>query len=418
MLALSLIAVIAGAILVPVIALHVWYAIGLSRVFATHGGEPWRAWIPLVNEAELFRLGRLDPVRAVLLVIPGVSIYGLVLKATAAHRLGETAGRGAGTTALAVIFPPLWATTLSVRPRTDAAPAGEIAPERTVAPSETASGPISTVPGTPAAAVATAGRRRSTAVVAEPIAVPVLPGPVDIGEEPFEQTSLHPSRRRSAAAPVPAEAPAPATPVPAAAPAPVASVPAAAPAPATHDPVAAPAPAAAPASVSAAPPSVAQQPVAPPSAESGFDRVAETTDSTAPPLEAGESAPAAALDELEQTARPRSRRRGEWTLTLPDGSPVSLTRRTVILGRKPSGAEETVQYVAVADATRTMSKQHARLDWAVTGWSVTDLDSTNGVTLIHDDGRVERVAGGATAVATSRFRLGDASLELRPAPAV
>ncbi|YAF74739.1 DUF5684 domain-containing protein [Sphingomonas sp. G5] len=199
MLVLSLIAAIACAILVPVIALHVWYAIGLSRVFATHGGEPWRAWIPLVNEAELFRLGRLDPVRAVLLVVPGVNIYGLVLKATAAHRIGQTAGRGAGTTALAVIFPPVWATILSARPRTDAAPAGDVADERPIVLSETASGPITTIPGASAAEVATAGRRRSTAVVAEPVAVPVLPGPVDIDED-FEHTSIHPSRRRSVAA--------------------------------------------------------------------------------------------------------------------------------------------------------------------------------------------------------------------------
>lgn len=467
MLVLSLIAGIAGPILVPVIALHVWYAIGLSRVFATHGGEPWRAWIPLVNEAELFRLGRLDPVRAVLLVVPGVNIYGLVLKATAAHRLGQTAGRGAGTTALAVIFPPVWATILSARPRTDAAPAGDVADESPVVLSETASGPITTIPGASAAEVATAGRRRSTAIAAEPVAVPVLPGPVDIDDD-LEHTSLHPSRRAAAEAAArdaadsgavpagpqaPATAPggepsltrAPATPIAAAAldtgaagVAPPAASRGSAPTTASAEvaqgaPAETPAPAqdAAPASTAAVPAApVAASPVPPAQAgqrassapdttpavdDTGFDRVGETTDATAAPRTDGDAAPAAPIDELTQTARPRSRRRGEWTLTLPDGTLIALTSRTVILGRKPGSGEDAVQYVAVADDTRTMSKQHARLEWTVTGWSITDLDSTNGVTLIHDDGRTERVGGGTTAIATSRFRLGDAHLELRPA---
>jgi len=466
MLVLSLIAAIAGAILVPVIALHVWYAIGLSRVFATHGGEPWRAWIPLVNEAELFRLGRLDPVRAVLLVVPGVNIYGLVLKATAAHRLGQTAGRGAGTTALAVIFPPVWATILSARPRTDAAPAGEVADETPIVLSETASGPITTIPGASAAEVATAGRRRSTAVAAEPVAVPVLPGPVDIDDD-FEHTSLHPSRRAAAeaavldaaesgAVPAGAQAPtaapggeppltrAPATPIAAAAldtgaagVAPPAASRASAPAASASAEKGAPTVTAAaeqnavPAPTVAAPSSPAAAPVAPPAEagqrassapdptpavdDTGFDRVGETTDATAAPGTDGDAAPAAPIDELTQTARPRSRRRGEWTLALPDGNQIALTSRTVILGRKPGSGEDAVQYVAVADDTRTMSKQHARLEWTVTGWSISDLDSTNGVTLIHDDGRTERVGGGATAIATSRFRLGDAHIELRPA---
>jgi len=149
--------------------------------------------------------------------------------------------------------------------------------------------------------------------------------------------------------------------------------------------------------------------------DTGVDRVGETTDATAAPRTDGDAAPAAPIDELTQTARPRSRRRGEWTLALPDGNQVALTSRTVILGRKPGSGEDAAQYVAVADDTRTMSKQHARLEWSVTGWSITDLDSTNGVTLIHDDGRTERVGGGATAIATSRFRLGDANIELRPA---
>ncbi len=123
MLVLSLIAAIAAALLAPALALHVWYAIGLSRVLETRGAERWRAWVPLVNDAEIFRLGGIDPVRAVLLVVPVVNIYALVLKARAAHRLGTAVGRGAGTTALALLLPPVWAQVLAAPERaTDAEP--------------------------------------------------------------------------------------------------------------------------------------------------------------------------------------------------------------------------------------------------------------------------------------------------------
>ncbi|PTT17591.1 hypothetical protein DBR36_10495, partial [Microbacterium sp. HMWF026] len=145
------------------------------------------------------------------------------------------------------------------------------------------------------------------------------------------------------------------------------------------------------------------------------DRVDETTDSTDTTAGAGAGESAAPVEEQTQTVRPRSRRRGEWTLDLPDGTRVPLTSRAVLLGRKPVASDESVQAVPIADHTRTVSKQHARLEWTVTGWTVTDLESTNGVTLVHDDGRTERIAAGSTAIAPGRFRLGDAHLELRPA---
>lgn len=390
--ALSLIAATAGAVLVIALVLHVWYAIGLSRVLAAHGGEPWRAWVPLVNEAEVFRLGRIDPVRAVLLVVPFVNVYGLVLKARAAHRLGEGSGRGAGTTALAVLLPPAWAMVLARDPKApDAAPPAPreiVGVESVAAEAGEVDGPIAAVPGVPTApatagpaapVAATAGGRRAVATSAEPFAPPVLPGPREIGagddpdaSSPAPDAVVSASRAEASVAPTPD-----------------AGIPA-----------------------SRAEASVA--PVAVDVAEGIDGRVSETTDATAE-RSAGRTDVADPLDESTQTARPRSRRRGDWTLGLPDGEMVSLTRRTVVLGRKPSNADDMTQYVAVVDETRTMSKEHARLDWTVTGWTLTDLDSTNGVTLVHDDGRLERLPGGGTASVPSRFRLGDASLELRPA---
>lgn len=423
--ALSLIAVTAGAVLVLALVLHVWYAIGLSRVFAGRGGEPWRAWIPLLNEAEIFRLGRQDPVRAVLLLVPGVNVYGLVLKARAAHRLGEPTGRGAGTTALALVFPPVWAGVLAAGEKTPDAvdhatdddaevvtvAEGEPAPitavpgaEATVGEASTAaaSATTSATPSSASAATtdppppaAAAGGRRARSATQETPSIPVLPGPVLIGEVPAEETTVAPSGTAPLDDGEVAEVPdaVPSVEVPSSAP--VAEVPAVAAGAETPTIAAAGAPAA---------------------EGEELGRVAETTDSTAQRPDEQSSAAASPIEEMTQTARPRSRRRGEWSLRLPGGELVALESRTVVLGRRPSVDDEGVQYVTVTDDTRTMSKRHARLDWTVTGWTITDLESTNGVTLVHDDGRTEKLSAGGTAIVPSRFRLGDAQVELRPEP--
>ncbi|WP_295839358.1 FHA domain-containing protein [uncultured Microbacterium sp.] len=472
MLVLSLIAAIAGALLVPAVALHIWYAIGLARVFDARGVETWRAWVPVVNDAEIFRLGRIDPVRAVLLLVPFVNVYALVLKARAAHRIGTASGRGAGTTALAVLFPPVWSTLLASGGKArDAASPEPTAPSPVEAPvSAEPAGPIAAVPGVAAAA---AGSRSAAPEPEAPAVIPTLPGPVEIAPE-LEHTSLRRSARAAddvppsasapgvsaAGSPAPAaasdsapslaaaSAPASASPEPApgsavadapapasaaaSAPAPVASTPATSGSEVPSDATAGPAragaleaadPAAPDATIARAPGSEsaagvsASAPADPPSAITAtptFERVEETTDVTDAPSTDAADAAAAPVDEQTQL-RPRSRRRGEWTLGLPDGRQVPLTSRTVVLGRKPAASDESVQAIAVVDSTRTVSKQHARLDWTVTGWTVTDLDSTNGVTLVLDDGRAERIGAGGTAPVPVRFRLGDAHLELRPA---
>lgn len=451
--ALSLIAVPAGAGLVVALALHVWYALGLSRVFVAQGVESWRAWVPLINEAEVLRLGRIDPVRAVLFVVPFVNVYALVLKATAAHRLGAPAGRGAGTTALAVVFPPVWAAVLARTPEAVDDAAGQAAPSvaSTVEPGATAAvassaassvapeggaekaspnaQPISSIPGAspePPPPAAAAGGRRTSVEVAEPVVIPVLPGPREIGGA-TEKAAAGAARAVAAPSDAVSDA-APDFPMtraargtgasrrlgPSSEAAPDAAVKETARgtgASRRRGAEAEAAPLGRPVESTAA---AAARPV-PPAGGSVSGRVSETTDATAErSAEHTSGAPAAPLDESTQTARPRSRRRGEWTLDLPDGRSVALTSRAVVLGRKPSNADESAQYIAVIDDTRTMSKEHARLEWTVTGWTVTDLDSTNGVALVHDDGRTERVPTGGAAVVPSRFRLGDAELRLRP----
>lgn len=111
-----------------------------------------------------------------------------------------------------------------------------------------------------------------------------------------------------------------------------------------------------------------------------------------------------------------SRRRTDWMLTPPVGAAIAVTADVLILGRRPSfdPTHPEAQLVPLADDTRTVSKTHARLERRDDTWVIIDLDSTNGVILLGQNGtEVDAVPGRAEAV-TERFLLGDAELTLSP----
>lgn len=308
-------------------AFHVWYAFGLSRVFRANDTDPWRAWVPLMNEAELFRLGRVDPAKAALFLVPVVNVYALVLKIIAVHRVNVDAGRGAGSTALAVLLPPVWATVLG-----------------------------GARPATPIAAPVPADRPAPVFAVAPPVAAPP-----------------------AAIAPPPAAAPAPVLPAPGIAPAPAPGV----------------VPAPAPAPAVAVPPS----PVPPPAAAAPAPAAPVTPPLTRRARRDADDGPAASAPV-------------GFTLTLPSGQSVPVAASVVVLGRNPRADEAGVQYVAVSDEGRSVSKQHARLVWTGVHWTITDLGSTNGVSLVDPSGAESALEPHTTAVVGPRFVLGDAAVAL------
>lgn len=193
------VAIMLAAALVMIAVWHLWYAWALAQVLAAHETPTWRAWVPVLNEAEVLRLGRVDPVKVALLFVPLVAVYPLVLKALAAHRIGARYGRGAGTTVLAVLLPPVWATSLA-----GAAPA----PERASAADDDEE-PVLLVAPTPAPLRAPAAPP-APALPSAPAApsAPAPPAPAVVDEVPGLRR-----RRRPAADPVDtASAPAPALP--------------------------------------------------------------------------------------------------------------------------------------------------------------------------------------------------------------
>lgn len=372
------VAVLAAVLLLALVILaawHIWYALALSRVFAARETESWRAWVPVMNEAELLRLGGQDPAKAALFLVPLVNLYAIVLKAIAAYRIGRDAERPGGLVALAVILPPLWATLLAAPGR--AVPA--VAATRTDADAATG-GWTAAAPATPFAAPPAPAFPASAAPSAFP--APATPMPPVFPAAP-------------AAFPTPpAAAPVPAAPTPAAFPTPAAPAPAAFPS--------------TPGTTPAAPAAAVPEPAAP---------------QAVAPAASAASAPATSDVPLTRRQAAELRRDGVddatalvrapagWQLVLPTGQTIDLSERIVVLGRNPR-PEQGAQIVAVDDSTKTVSKRHARLEWTGHAWTITDLGSTNGVTL--RDGAAERLlAAEQPAPATEVFLLGDAALSLR-----
>lgn len=94
-----------------------------------------------------------------------------------------------------------------------------------------------------------------------------------------------------------------------------------------------------------------------------------------------------------------------WVLVTDDGGRHALDASVVVLGRRPAGEEPGVQYLAVPDTSRTLSKQHACLTRDGDSWTVTDLSSTNGV-FVERDGVERRLEPGETVAVTGRIVLG------------
>jgi len=124
-----------------------------------------------------------------------------------------------------------------------------------------------------------------------------------------------------------------------------------------------------------------------------------------------EAEAAEAVDEHTVFARRRMVTR--HYLTVGDQR-FELTGDEVILGRNSDADAERpdAQVLAVPDETRTISKRHALLRRTGDDWTITDLGSTNGVTLVAEDGTEHNVAAQVETPATPKFHLGDVELGL------
>lgn len=98
-----------------------------------------------------------------------------------------------------------------------------------------------------------------------------------------------------------------------------------------------------------------------------------------------------------------------WRLVLADGAQVPV-ERALIVGRNPAAFEQWpgAALLAVADTTQSVSKTHAAFEVDDSGLWVHDLNSTNGVWVVHGEDVTEVAPGRRVNVpAGSSVELGD-----------
>ena len=351
--------------------LYVWSSLATAKLFVKLGEPAWKGWVPIVNTITLLVRGGYSGVWVVALFFPIVQIAGLVVFCFALHRISVQFGKGAGFTVLAILVYPVWATILGFGA---ARPGAAVAEPAAAA----AAWPVPAAPVAPAA----------------PVHRVPPPSPPSSWPTPPVESPLLPV--------------APPT-------SPVAS-----PLPPVAGPVEAP-PAPAPPA-----PQVWAPPVAP-SLTTPIGPLDATMHTGSSPLEAT-PVPAAAhvnapvpaadaddLDDLDKTVI-SSRRAPVWLLLPEAGTPIRLTASSALLGRNPRAvaAAPDAQLVSVPDISKTMSKTHALLVLVDGAWTITDLDSTNGVLLVGADGVETEVVPGTATPLTETFLLGELTLTLLP----
>jgi hypothetical protein len=132
-----------------------------------------------------------------------------------------------------------------------------------------------------------------------------------------------------------------------------------------------------------------------------------------------EPAPAPPVDAVAEDTRLASASHSapnSWTLLLPDGTRVPLTR-ALLVGRDPAGIPDRpdAELLALADPGKTVSKTHALLEPTPDGVRVRELHSTNGAAVDTAEARRVLTAGGeltaplGSTILLGSFRIGVAA---------
>ncbi|UTX53286.1 FHA domain-containing protein [Leucobacter aridicollis] len=117
------------------------------------------------------------------------------------------------------------------------------------------------------------------------------------------------------------------------------------------------------------------------------------------------------VEDMDNTVMVSRSAETNCVLVLPDGSEYPLSTDTIV-GRRPE-ASLHVQTLALPDATKTLSRTHARVWFDGTQWCVEDLGSVNGVSVLAEDNtEVVLEPGVATPLMSPRFKLGTLEVSL------
>jgi hypothetical protein len=104
--------VVAVALVALALGWHAWLARSLSVVLSRFERASWRAWVPVLNEAEILRCGGLTGWWAAASLVPVAGLLALVPKARAVRRINGLYGLGIRYLVLGLLLPPVWASEL------------------------------------------------------------------------------------------------------------------------------------------------------------------------------------------------------------------------------------------------------------------------------------------------------------------
>ncbi|MGN7189669.1 FHA domain-containing protein [Curtobacterium sp. MCBA15_004] len=116
-------------------------------------------------------------------------------------------------------------------------------------------------------------------------------------------------------------------------------------------------------------------------------------------------------DTIGQGSAGSSRRGGRDTARLldvrlvPGTGDAIVVRGTVLVGRRPESDAPDVTVLALPDIARTLSRNHAVLEWADELLWVTDLHTTNGTTITSPEGTVQPLVPGQRTAAALGWRV-------------
>lgn len=368
---------IAVAMLVPMllagvisVGCLVWYLWAMARLFPKIGLSASAGWIPIWNQWKLMDRAGMPGWTILLGFVPFLGIIPLIVLIIAMHRINKQANASGGYTVLGILLPPLWATMLANFIGNRIVADGALA----YAPAPAASLPA---PSTqPWSAPAPPTQVPTFAAASSPTPPPLLGGDTEAEYARLAAQGFH----APPPAPLVQQAPEPF------------SWSGALREQSESEPV--------------------SQPLLPP-----VHPFAVGQHEQAPSSPAVDEAPTVAVvreieDSLdERTIVVQRGARPTWMLELPDGTEIALEHDSIV-GRKPEGRDDAVA-ITIPDATRTLSKSHARFTFDGERWTVEDLGSTNGLVLLHADGREQELAAGERAEATERMLIGTLEVLLK-----
>ncbi|TPW73761.1 DUF5684 domain-containing protein [Schumannella sp. 10F1B-5-1] len=101
-------AIVYGLMLLIIVALWIVTAIAMMGFFRKVGVEPWKAWIPILNQWTFLEVGGHSGALALLSLVPFGSYVVLVFQAIGMHRTGIAFGKDVGFLVLGIFLPFVW----------------------------------------------------------------------------------------------------------------------------------------------------------------------------------------------------------------------------------------------------------------------------------------------------------------------